>query len=432
MRGPERGTRRRGDARGRAGARDAARPARTGAGRGLPVAMIVACFAAGLLCRLPVLGGEHREGDELVYRVLVRQLETGHGYTLRGTPLVGLHYAPEQYAGPLFFHPPGGVALFWLLHRLLREGGYPLAQLLSFAMFFACVMRIGQQVLDPFRGLRAVLVAALAALTPIAVHVNLRYWLDGPMLAVATLACSLFLAARTRRSLALAALAGVALGYASLIKLNAFFAVPGILLLAWAAGDGTARGFDWKLAAVFLGAAVVVQLPWEIWQWRETGSPFPAWAGKPAPQLIAVNAFVHMVTIERPPWIYLSLLPRAVWTLIPSIAGLALLPLPARSRRVGAALLGWILGIVAIQIGLGFVGYSKLLRYVILVTPACLLLFGLVASEAVTWLAAPVRAPRQRAFAMALVTAAAAGLALELAQGVAAAVVDDDYIHPLF
>src|SRR5215468_8126826 len=128
---------------------------------------IVSIFLFGLLCRSSILMREPAEGDELVYRALVEQLEAGRGFTLQGHPiLLQPDVARSQYDGPLFFHPPGGIALFWLFHRLFGAHGFAMAQLFSFSLFFWAMMLLASQVLDPFDPFGGVLVAALSAFTP--------------------------------------------------------------------------------------------------------------------------------------------------------------------------------------------------------------------------------------------------------------------------
>src|SRR5690242_7473922 len=191
-------------------------------------------FVLGLLCRLVVFTGPHGEGDELVYRELVTQLEAGHGYTLAGTPLLQRGWPADQYGNALFFHPPAGIALFWLLHRVLGDLAFPLAQVLCYALFFWSMMALARAVLGPLSGARLHAVAALAAFTPIMTHVVSRYWLDGPLLAVTTLAAALLIAALARRDVRGVVIAGLAMGAASWVKTAAFVAVPGLLLLGLA------------------------------------------------------------------------------------------------------------------------------------------------------------------------------------------------------
>jgi len=120
-----------------------------------------------------------------------------------------------------------------------------------------------------------------------------------------------------RQSPRLAVVAGLVLGYASLIKVTAFLAVPGALLLARSQAHPPSLRTTLRFALLFLLPAVVVQLPWELWQWLAVGSPFPGWAGMPSERTIALNDFISYVTVVRSPWVYLTLTPIVVWTLVP-------------------------------------------------------------------------------------------------------------------
>jgi hypothetical protein len=148
---------------------------------------------------------------------------------------------------------------------------------------------------------------------------------------------------------------------------------------------------------------------------------------------VAGNAYVYTLTVERPAWMYLTLMPRALWTLGPAIACLATPRFDPRARRIALALLGWIAIVLAVVMGLGAIGYSKLLRYAVLVTPAAVLLFGLAAGEALNRLADPRLTPGEKARAQVLVAIAAVGLALEIAQGVYTPMMDraNDVVRPV-
>ena len=413
-------------------------PKRSRAGRPAPAGSVfrgavVLWFALGLLCRMVVFTGPHAEGDEIVYRTLVYQLETGHGYNLIGSPIIGPNWPADQYGNALFFHPPGGIGLFWLLHAALGDAAFPLAQILCYALFFWSMLALARIVLVPLEGLKLHMVAALAAFTPMMTQVMSRYWLDGPLLAVTTLAAALFLAAVARRDTRGVVIAALVMGGASWIKTAALVAVPGLLLLAGALARPGTGPATMRLGLIFAAVAAAVQLPWELWQWSAVGSPFPAWAGRPSPALVANNAYVYTLTVARPAWMYLTLMPRALWTLAPSLACLAAPRFDPRARRIALALLGWIAVVLAVVIGLGAIGYSKLLRYAILITPATVLLFGLAAGEAWSRLAGPRLSPAEKSRARLLVGFAAAGLALEIAQGVFTPMLDrkDDLIKPI-
>jgi len=394
------------------------------------------------------------ENDERIYLALVEQLEAGRGYTLQGHPIIDEPWiAREQYDHPLFYHPPGGVALFWLAHRTAGESGFALVQVSAFAVFFCSVMLLGWCAFaepPPHGGGRRVAalgatgrsaalgaLAVLAAGTPIMAHVTGRLWLDGPLLALSTAAAATFLLAARRNGTALAALAGVLLGWASLVKLTAVLVLPGAVALAWAvapaAPDGERPpGGLLRRTMVFAAVAAAVQLPWELWQWAVVGSPFPTWAGRPVPWLVRNNAYVRYLTVVRSPWAYTVLLPRVLWTLVPSLVLLAGLRRNAGIAKRGAALLLWIAVVVGAHVALGAIGYAKLLRLVILVTPATVVLFGLAVGGAVDVLGE--RPPRRRAGWTLLLLLALAGLAAEGYQGMKTAFHDNrfsDLIVPL-
>jgi hypothetical protein len=404
-------------------------PARRAAG-----GIVLVIFLVALGCRAVLFFRPHREGDEMIYAALVENLDAGKGYTLRGHPLLGKPWIEvETYGRPLFFHPPGGIGLFWSLHALFGEAGFGVAQLVAFAVFFWAMLLLAAQVLGPLSGLQAVLVASLAGFTPILTHVVSRWWLDGPLLAFATLATALFLRACRRDSLAGSALAGLALGYASLIKPTALLVAPGAVALALARAR-LPLGTLVRHALCWGGVAACVLAPWLLYQGSVIGNPFAVAPGRPSPRLIEINRYVHFLTVVRSPWIYVALLPRAVWTLGPSLLLLAATAWrDASVRRIGLALLGWIALVVGCHVVLGYHGYSKLLRYVILVSPATVLLFALVASAA--WREARTESsPRPvRALLWALLALAVAGFVLEIAQGVVTPLLDpSDLIRPLF
>jgi len=399
--------------------------------------LVAGVFVLGVLLRLPMLGGQHREGDEVIYTALVGQLESGHGYTLQKSPLVERGILDRyQYDRPLFYHPPGGIALFWLSHQVFGDSGYPLVQIACFALFFWSMLLLahGLELTKSDTGL--FLVALLSSFNPILAHVTTKYWLDAPLLAFATLGAALFFHSFARKSLALAIVAGVIIGYASLIKLTAFLILPGIFFLCLAT---TSRPPPWKRLvshALYCAIpAVLVQAPWELWQWMAVGSPFPQWAGKPSESLIQSNRYVHYLTVVRSPWIYLTTTPWVVTTIIPSVALLILSYAHGRGERnktsrdtqsaasqiraTAAACLLWIAIVIAFHMMLGFAGYSKLLRYIILLTPASVLLPSLMIPYCME------RLPRKGSFARglerSLLVCTAVAILVEVATGINAA-----------
>jgi len=384
----------------------------------------------------PALYAPYLEVDERIYIALTEQLQAGRGYTLQGHPILHEPWiVPEQYDRPLFFHPPGGIAFFWLMQTIFGNAGYALAQVLGFVVFFWSLMLLGWVVVSPFNRIALLALATLAAFTPIMAHVAGRFWLDGPLLAFSTAAAAVFLLGLKRRSTLLICLAAALLGYASLIKLAAFFIIPGTVALAWAdAPSGRCRSLLVN-SLLFVGIAGLIQLPWEIWQWRVVGSAFPTWAGKPVDQLVNTSAYVHFLTVERSPWIYVELLPQVIWTLVPSLVLLAMQWSNRELRKRGTALVFWIILVVGVHVALGAIGYSKVLRYVILVTPATAVLFALVVGGAVQDIREGRWLPGGKVVTLALLLLAVAGLGLEVIQGYETSMVDNrmmmDLIRPL-
>lgn len=375
------------------------------------------------------------EADERIYIALVEQLEAGRGYTLQGHPILNDPViAGPQYGRALFFHPPGGIAFFWLMHQLAGESGFALAQTVSFAIFFWSLILLGDLTARPFGGAAAVLLAVLAAFTPIMAHVSGRLWLDAPLLAFATAASAVFLRGVTRGRMTLVGAAGLLLGAASWIKLTAFLAAPGAIALALAVTPKEHRRALIGWAVTFVGLAIVIQLPWEIWQWQVLGTAFPGWAGRPVQSLVDSNSYVRYLTVIRSPWIYFTVLPQVLWTLVPA---LILTGVQWRDRELRAralALCFWIIVVSGAHVALGLIGYSRVLRYAILVTPAVALLFAMAASSVFTPVRAGAERPGSRIIRALLVVLALAGLGLELTQSMMTTFVDNashDLVKPL-
>ncbi len=395
--------------------------------------IVILLFLIGLGTRSVVFVGPHREGDECIYMALVDQLDRGNGYTLQGSRLLEKRAVDRAgYDRPYFFHPPGGVGLFWLSFRLFGRTGFPMVQLACFALFFWSMIGLAFEL--GLGSSRAGLITAgiLSAFTPIMAHVSTRYWLDGPQLAFCAASAFLFLHASSRNSPWRSFAAGLLLGYAALIKITAVLIVPGLVLLAWP----RLRSRRWKapirLLLSYFAAALLIHLPWELWLWSRVGTPFPGWAGKPSADLIATNRYVRYLTVVRSPWIYLTLVPRIVWTLLPG----AFLYLFARTdretMRQGIALHIWILTVLVFHIVMGFTGYSKVVRYVILITPATILVFSRFFSLVVGRLDPRRLFSPGKVWIILLAGAAGAALLLEIASGLQVTIhYDRNLIVPL-
>jgi 4-amino-4-deoxy-L-arabinose transferase-like glycosyltransferase len=375
------------------------------------------------------------ENDERIYVALVDQIKTGKGYTLRGHPIMSEPWInQEQYDRAIFFHPPGGVALFWLLNQVVGEKGFALAEVISFCVFFLSVMAMGRATIAPMRPLTVVALATLAAFNPILAHVAGRLWLDGPLLAFATAGAAAYFVGLRQNSLRIVALGGLLLGFASLIKLTAFLVIPGMVALTFALPNTAQPRVLLRRLGLFIGVAVVVQAPWEFWQWAVVGSPFPVWSGKPAQILVQTNGFIRYLTVVRSPWIYLELLPQVLWTSVPALLLFALQWPERRTRRIGVALLFWIAVVLGAHIWLGAIGYSKLLRYAILVTPATVLMFSMLLGEVVAHTRERWREGGTTVIAIGVLVIAIGGIGLELVQYAVTAFVDNprfDVIMPL-
>jgi hypothetical protein len=406
-----------------------------------------AIFLAGLAARASFFAHPHLEGDEVVYQSLVQQLQAGRGYTLDGHPLLEQPgFSREQYGGKLFFHPPGGIVLFWIAFRAFRHTGFFVVQALSYVLFFWSMLSLARALKPGAGAVERLAVAALAAFAPIHANVLNHVWLDGPQLALTMAAAAAFAWSCRSARPALSVAAGLLLGYASLVKITAFLVVPALALLGWnvaresgasphAAGapaGSPGRPFLARLA-LFVVLASAVHSLWLGWQWAEVGTPFPIWSGKPHVKLIGTNSYVYQVTFERTPWVYLHLLPRVLATTVPALLLWAAQWSNRELRRTGAALLLWVAVIVAAHVWLGSLGYSKVLRYLILVTPATILLFArsLGAAFAPAPAGGSALAFARTGTGRVLVALAALGFALELAQGVTTGIADRDLIVPI-
>lgn len=387
-------------------------------------------FVLGIFLRVPVFFDHHDEGDEIIYSFLVVQLEQGKGYTLQGTDLIEYGILDKQtYGRKLFFHPPGGVGLFWLFESIFGPNGFPMAQMFSYGLFFWSMIAAAYLLGIPPMGI--VLAGLLSAFNPIIVHVNTHYWLDGPLVAFSAFSLAVFIRAANKRSYLLAVAAGFILGSASLIKITAFLVVPGFVLLAWFLLARPKLKDFIILSACFFVTAVAVQLPWEIWQWKVLGTPFPGWAGKPSQALIESNQYVRYLTVVRSPWIYITLLPKVMWTIVPALILYAVTLNDRKVRGLGAAFILWIVTVLVFHVVLGAEGYSKVLRYVILAALPAILLFSM--SVPLVLKRFREGSSKARGLYGALLIISAIAIALEAAAGVKSTVLYAiDLIFPLF
>lgn len=392
----------------------------------------ITIFLLGLALCLTVFAQPHHEGDELIYQTLVQQLSNGHGYTLHDSDIVNKKLVdPSIYDKPIFFHPPGGIAFFWLLTAIFAGFGFSVAQVFAYSLFYWSMLFLSYRLQRSYP-LSTWVVASLSAFTPLMTHVTTKYWLDGPLLAFTTLSTALFVWAIQKKNLPLSIGAGIVLGFASLIKITAFFVLPSILLLAWVLTNNYSIRDIIKFGSAFLIPAILIQLPWEIWQWVELGTPMTTAAGCPPQSLIDSNPYIRYVTVTRTPWAYINILPKILWTLIPSVFMLFVVPKTNQLRIISIVWFFWIASIIIIQTFLGFLGYSKVMRYAILLTPAAIMLFTMLFSDTIQQLKASDRTPTLRTITLTLLLLTATfSFVLEVATGICASCLyQNDLIIP--
>ena len=376
-------------------------------------------FFLGFSLRLVVFVVAHNEIDEIIYIELVKQLDSGNGYTLQGTPLLELDIIDRNgYDKPLFFHPPGGIALFWLFYNVIGIWGFPLAQLFSYVLFFCSMILLARLFGLASSSIGLLLVAGLSAFSPIMAHVTIYYWLDGPLLGFSTLASAVFIWAVKRESALLAIISGLLLGYASLIKLTAFLIFPGITALAWLLCTDKKKFL--RFVPYLIVPAILVQTPWEVYQWIKVGTPFPGWAGKPCDSLIESNNYVKYLTVIRSHWIYLSLLPRIMCTFIPSIFLYIFLWKNKSLRRQGACLFMWIFVVIIFHVILAYLGYSKVVRYIILITPPSILLFSILTTETIRRIELGIKSTFKKSFTAVILLFSGLSFFAEILTGIVA------------
>jgi 4-amino-4-deoxy-L-arabinose transferase-like glycosyltransferase len=370
-------------------------------------------LSAGILARGVVFEGSHREGDEVLYRALMQQMRAGKGYTLRGHPVLSTGwFSREVYDKPVFpQHPPGGILLFLACDQLTPGSGASTAQILSFSLFCAGILLMGRALERGGRPTGAIFMAIASAFSPIAAHVAVKQWLDAPLLGFATLGSGFYLLGVRRRRWSLVLAGGAFLCYACWIKLTAIGMFPWLLILSVVMENDDRARFAWRSMAVLVLSALAAVLPWQLWL-SAHGMGIGA-AARPGLELLQTNRYVRFITLERSPLVYLTLTPLVLWTLWPSALLLALHGRRRTASRVQLGLAAWVAGTLLTYVCLGAIGYSKLLRYAILVTPGAILLFSSLAGDLLKR-HVPVSRTGWR-FAAGLVFV---GLGLEIVQGI--------------
>jgi 4-amino-4-deoxy-L-arabinose transferase-like glycosyltransferase len=401
---------------------------------GLSWKIVFILFLLGLAFRTVVFNEPHNEGDERIYKTLVNNLNIDASYSLKQSYLVNKGLIDEeQYSRSIFFHPPGGIGLFWLFHKIFGYVGYPCLQVFSYCIFFWSMILLAYLIGLTSSNTGLIVTAALSAFSPIMAHVTTHFWLDGPLLAFTTLAIAVFIWAVIHNKVIHACISGIILGYATLIKMTAVLAVPGALLLTWYVMQPSDRNRFLRFTLYFLIPAFLFHLPWEVFMWIKTGSPLPGWAGKPSETLVQNNKYVYYLTVTRSPLMYLTFIPRILWTFVPGIILFFSAWSNVKIRWKGLSLLVWILLVLSFHIILGFSGYSIVMRYVILITPPSIILFSLFMTDAVSKLKFKNWLPKGNAIIIILVLLSAAAFLLEITQGMMCSVLyKKDLIIPLF
>jgi hypothetical protein len=339
-------------------------------------ALVLAILVLALFARGAVFDVPHNEGDEVLYRALVEQLREGRGYTLQGHRVLDASFfSREIYDKPIFpQHPPGGALLFLACDHFAPGRGGGLAQLVGFALFFLGTLALWFAIETDVHPLGLTLTALACALSPISVHVGMREWLDGPLLGFTTLGSAVYLLGVRWKRGSLAIAGAFLLAGSMWIKLTAAVVFPWLIALSFALVGPEDRRQAWRAALVLGGLALASFLPWAVWQ-SANGMPFGI-ARQASPDLIGQNRYIHFVNEVRSPLLYLLATPRVLWTLVPSAALLWLRRNDPRMRGRWLALALWIVGTLVVYTGIGALGYSKLLRYVVVVTPAAIVLWA--------------------------------------------------------
>jgi hypothetical protein len=358
-----------------------------------------------LACRSVIFGLPDEENDEMIFRALVESLHSGLGYTLRGHSLLSANFADiaRTYDSPVFLHPPAGIFYFYLVTKVcgLTRWALRLAQPLAFAAYYLAGLKALDLCFpDLERGARF-LAAPLLAFTPIYAHTNLKVWLENPRLAffmIHFFCLALFLRAPTRAKGALAVFTSV---LPVLTRVDSIAAYPFLYAFADSIFPRHRRFYSALLAVNLL--AVV---SWLLYSQALQYGP-----GRPPAELLEHNQFLRFFALEFPSWLFAVHFFKLTASLLPALLalfGLSALGMSQARPRWMLAL--WALSQVALYVGLGFFGYMKLQRFLILALPASVFLAVAVANDL-------LRA-KKSAVVMALAAFLALGVLTEVGEGV--------------
>lgn len=364
-------------------------------------AVAFGALALGLAIRFLIFAYAFEDNDEVIYHSLVDNIVRGKGYSLHGHPLLEqVWMSKAMYDSPVFFHPPVGIYFFWLVQGLvgLDIAGIKAAQLVCYVIFFLSGLGVLRLVFPKPSPALLVAFPVLLAFTPIYAHTNLKVWIDNPRLAflmVHFFCCLLLVRNKGSGVFALAALTSF---LSPFTKVDGLLALPFLYGAAWSLE--TSREWRKKLA-LFFGALLVLNGIGVAW-WLLYSEALKYGPGRPSEELMAVNEFVRFATKVMDTRKFLVDYLKLLTTLVPSLIVIAACALQGgRNNWKGllaklgprAFLFGWVLSHFLVYWYLAEHGYSKLIRYLLMTTPATLLLFAfavedLRAQTRRTWLTA--------------------------------------------
>lgn len=341
---------------------------------------VIIFLVLGICVRLGIFAHSHNDGDERIYQALIEQIDSGAGYTLQGHHILKSGAIEAyHYDTPLFFHPPGGIMFFYLFHKLFGLYGLGIAQIFCFLIFYAGMILLVNEAFKSCDNICLFLVSLLSSFTPIVAHINTKFYIDNPKIAFITLGCALLVRGFSKNKYWIKIIASILLGYSCFIKIDACLIYPVIFILIWLLFSKKSKRNEFlkSITMVSFFGVLFITL-WLFWNYYEAGSFFPIGApGKPGLELLRNDAFIFYVTRVRPPFFYFG----SLITVMPTtLVTFVLLIIIIRYSGINAAKLEitgglCVLLIILFYVCLGFLGYSKLLRYIVIVTPISILLF---------------------------------------------------------
>ena len=345
------------------------------------LAFVFAIFLIGLFVRLA-----HTQFfldyDEMIYRALVEQLRAGHGYTLKGHVLLSNVYTDQSmYNAPYFYHPPFAIYFFSFVSLFFHElnFGLSVAQFLCFAIFYFFTLASLHRLQLLTSPLKTALISMVIAFSPVFAQTNTKVWIDNPRLAFLAVHFFLTILAAQKKSGKLYALSIFSALAVILCKVDALLALLFVQWIGYALSTDLRRTkMIWS--SLVLGVSALAATAWMI----GTGA-LEYGSGKPSAQLLQSSNFVAFVTLDLSPNILFLHYVQVFATLLPSIAILWMQGWKPKLKNIETICMLWILAFWIFYTLLAMSGFSKLLRYEILSTPAAILLFSFALSRISRW-----------------------------------------------